>query len=266
MARSNKYSRARIRAKVRRPKRRGGGRWYYGVLGAVVVAGTVGIGLSAGGGADVHPTIFTGTSGDHWHAAFDVNVCGDWLNNPPEFTKRADNPNVYAGLHTHNDGFIHVEAAVSSEAGNNATLARFLEYGGWAWSRDSLSMWAGPATDPTQTDWSNGDECPAGSTLAGQTGVVRWSLNCKEKTGDANKYKIRDGDVVALAFLPKGEEIGVPPNATALPVGEDGNPLDTFGENKACSTAGPGGEDTTTTSAGAVTTTTAGSSTTTSTP
>jgi hypothetical protein len=245
----NKYSRARIRAKVRRPKKRGGARWYYGALAAIVAAGTVGIMLSAGGSADVHPT-----ATDHWHAAIGVNICGDWLSDPAEFTRRADTPNVYAGLHTHADGFIHVEVAVSSEAGNNATLGRFLEYGGWSVSDNSLSVWGGPSADPAKTVWTNGDECPPGSPNGGQQGVVKWSLDCKARSGDPNGYKIKDGAVVALAFLPDAVDIGVPPNATSAPVGEGGEQLSNL-DVKACSTTTPGQETTTTSTTVPATTT-----------
>jgi hypothetical protein len=277
MARSrNKYSRARMRSRTRRPKRRGGAKWFYLALAVIVAVGVVGVVASSGSEAQVHPFVLdpqTGT-GDHWHAAFNVNICGQWLDNPPQFTT-VDNENlVYAGLHTHADGFIHVEAASPSEAGNNATVGRFLDYSpGYGISDSTLDVWpAGaqdllsgtPRADPTKTHYENGDKCPAGSPMAGRRGLVSWSLDCKVQRSDANDHKIADGDVIAFAFLPKGEAIGTPPNADAAPLGSDGKPLPSFTTKKSCTTSGPGG----TARAGTATTipTTAPAATPTSTP
>jgi hypothetical protein len=256
-----------MRNRIRRPKRRGGSQWFYGALAAIVAIGVVGVVASSGSEAAVHPLVLdpqTG-AGDHWHAAFNVNICGQWIDDPPQFTTVADNPNVYAGLHTHADGFIHVEAGSPSEAGDHATVGRFLDYSpGYGISDDTLDIWpAGaadvlsdsPRADASKTDWKNGDTCPEGSPMAGRAGRVSWSLDCKVQDSDANDHKIADGDVIAFAFLPKGEKIGVPPNADAAPVGEDGQPLAGFGDTKGCTTSGPGTNDTTTTSTPAVTST-----------
>lgn len=234
MARNrNKYSRARVRAKVRRPKRRGGARWYYGALALILGAGFAGIALSAGGSSATPPRI-----GDHWHSSLAVNVCGEWLGPPGEFLLRAGT-SVESGLHTHTDGFMHIEPGSSADAGDNATLGRFFENGGWTLSTNSLDLWQGPAAQPSKSTWSNGDECPAGTTMAGRNGTVKWSVDCVGRTGDPSEYKLRDLHVVAVGFLPKGEAIGVPPNATSVvPDGAGGNSLDV----KSCATSGPGGE------------------------
>jgi hypothetical protein len=255
----NKYSRARIRAKVRRPRKRGGANWFYGVLSVIVIGGIllVAVVREGQGPNDVPPrptNSATGEVGDHWHEAFGVNICGQWLSYPAEFTTVHDNPNVYAGLHTHADGFIHVEPASLSESGNNATVGKFLDYAGWTYSDDAIDMWEGPATDPSKTRWENGDECPAGSEFAGQTGVVSWERNCKARTSDLNKYKVRDLEVIAIGFLPKGEAIGPPESADDTPVPGEGQTFDQF-DVKGCSTVGPGGSTTTTSSPGGTTTT-----------
>ncbi len=89
---------------------------------------------------------------DHWHVALGVNVCGQWLANPPEFETRSVRGNVRAGIHSHGDGLIHLHPFSSDEAGERATLRTFLEFGGWI-DGDGLSLWAptgacGPAVDP----------------------------------------------------------------------------------------------------------------------
>lgn len=239
----SKYTRARIRSRSRRRQRRGGGTWFYGALSVIVVAFVVimVVTLSDRSNADTPPqpgNPTTGAAGDHWHAAFGANVCGEWLSNPETFETAASNVNVRVGIHTHGDGFIHIHPFTKSEGGDHATLGRFLDYGGWGASEDSLSLWTGPAFDPNKKDWSDGDKCPPGSQFAGQKGVVKWSLDCKDQTGDPSDYKLRNGDVVALAFLPKGEDIGAAPNATQSPQNDGGSttPL----KNKGCTTLGPG--------------------------
>jgi hypothetical protein len=265
MARSrNKYSRARMRAKVRRPKRRGGARWYYGALACIVLAGIAGITLSAGA-SDTRPLAGidpdTQDFFDHWHEALGVNVCGQWLNDATTFELVAGT-SVQSGLHTHADGFIHIHPFSASDAGDNATLGRYFNNGGWELSERSFNVWEGPGTQPAKTEWTNGDKCPAGSEFAGQKGEVKWSIDCLARTGNPADYKLEDLQVVAIAFLPKGEEIDVPPNAFATPDADSATDPDPKALNvKTCGTAGPGGTTSTssatsTTSSGAPVTTT----------
>lgn len=250
-----KYTRARIRARGRRPKRRAGSQWFSAAMATIVVLGILGVTLarSGGGSIDVPPqpgNPTTGAPGDHWHEAFAANICGEWLISAVTFDTTADNPNVTAGIHTHGDGFIHVEPNTKSEGGDNATLGRYLAYGGWEASEDSLSLWTGPTFAPATKTWSNGDKCPSGSAFSGKQGVVKYSINCTQRTGNPSDHKLRDREVVAVAFLPKSESIGIPPNANAAPQddGGDTTPLATEG----CSSAGPGADTTTTTAAAAL--------------
>lgn len=255
MARSrNRYSRARIRARARKP-RRGTSQWFYGALALIVVLGIVGIVLTVSGrGSDLvapqpgNPT--TGEPGDHWHAAFKVNICGEWITDPPTFEEVADNPNVRPGIHTHGDGFVHTHPFTRSEGGNNATFGRFLRYGGWSVSEDSIDLgsdatkWAGLSVDPSKRTWSDGDKCPAQSKFPGKAGEVKWSVDCKARTGDPSDIKLRDRQVIAVGFLPKQDKLGVPPNAQATPAADQSTgptPID----NKSCSSVGPGESPTT---------------------
>jgi hypothetical protein len=249
-----------MRAKIRRPKRQGGARWFYGTLAVIVAGGLVLLVLSRSetDAADIAPrptNSTTGVTGDHWHTAFGVDICGSFLDYTApamNFTTVHDNPNVYAGLHSHGDGYIHEEPASLSESGNNATIGKFLDYAGFSFSDDSLDMWSGPAADPSKTTWTNGDECPPGSPFAGQEGVVKWELNCKAQKSDPNDYKLHDHDVVVFAFVPKKEDVGTPPSDDQ-PLTESGSGTLQFDQQKGCRTAGPG--VTTTTAAGSVTTT-----------
>ena len=267
MARSrNKHSRAALRAKARRPKR-GSSRWFLVTVTAVVVVGVVGVVLAAGlldrststASAAPSPPTADNPSGDHWHAAFAVNVCGEWLSNPAEFETAAGNANLRTGIHTHGDGFIHIHPFFASEGGDNATLGKFLEYGGWSASTDELSLWEGPPSEPTKTEWSNGDRCPdaEGTPGKGEPGRVVFEVNCKTVTGNPSDHKLEDQEVVAIGFVPKGVEIGPPPNAQSAPEndGAAASPLD----QKACRPTAqdnPGVTDTTPTTTAAPTETT----------
>ena len=249
MAKS-KYTRARIRAAGRQGKRRGGGRWFAAAMSLIVLFGVVGIVLVRGGsdssGVSPQPgNPTTGAPGDHWHTALAANICGEWISPPAEFENSAENINVRIGIHTHGDGFIHTHPFTSSEGGTNATFGRFLSYGGWSASEDSLSLWEGPATDPGKTDFSNGDKCPPGTLYAGQAGVVKYSVNCKNQFRNPSDVRLTDGEVIAIGFVPKSYSLGVPPNTTATPANDGGNPkaINTSG----CRTAGPGASEAATT-------------------
>lgn len=223
----NKHSRAALRAKSRRPRKQGTSRWFYVAMVVIVVAGLLGVVFARGGneaaaGSPSPPTA-ENPSGDHWHAALGVNICGEWISNPAEFETAAGSA-VRTGIHTHGDGFIHIHPFTSSEGGGNATLGKFLGYGGWSASESSISVWTGPSGDPQTTDWKNGDKCPntAGEAGKGKPGEVVFEVNCKTVSGNPSDHKLADQEVVAIGFLAKGEELGAPPNAASAPVADSG--------------------------------------------
>jgi hypothetical protein len=232
MARSrNKHSRAALRARARRPRRTGSSRWFSLTIVLVVLVGVVGVTLASGvldrddaSAVGPQPPSADNPSGDHWHAAFAVNICGEWLTDPPEFETAAGNSNVSTGVHTHGDGFIHIHPRFGSEAGENATLGKFLDYGGWSVSEDSIQTWTGPSFAPDQTEWSNGDRCPDANGEAGQgePGRVVFEVDCTPARGNPSDHKFADQEVVAIGFLPRGEELGAPPNAASAPVDDSG--------------------------------------------
>jgi hypothetical protein len=211
-----------MRERSRRTRHQRSSRWFYVSIAVIAVVGIVGVvlvrsGDEASAGA---PAV-----GDHWHAAFGVNICGEWLSNPDTFEAPANNSGVRAGIHTHGDGFIHIHPFVRSEAGSNATLGKFLTYGGWSASQDSISVWEGPDDDKTKTTWENGDRCPnaAGDAGKGKPGEVVFEVNCKTVDGNPSDHKLADQEVVAIGFVPKGVEIGAPPNAASAPVSDSGD-------------------------------------------
>ena len=204
------------------PRRRSATGWFYGGLGLVLLFGVLGAAFlkpdSSAANLPPEPADpTTGAPGSHWHTAFGVNICGQWLANPPTFETAADNPNVRVGIHTHGDGYIHIHPYTRSEGGNHATVGLFFSYGGWSVSSDSIDAWSGPGPDPQNKSWSNGERCPPGTPDAGRSGVLRWSIDCKERTGNPADYKLRDQQILVIAFIPRPDPIPVTPNAAVTP-------------------------------------------------
>jgi len=134
--------------------------------------------------------------GQHWHAAFGLDLCGKWLT-APAFEDRA-------GIHSHGDGLVHDHPFTQAAAGKNATMRQFFEGGGWEVTATSFDF--GPNAKE-----ANGDTCPDG-----KAGVVRWTVNGQEQHGDISDFIPFDGDVIALAFLPADAPIPTPPQEKAL--------------------------------------------------
>ena len=148
-----------------------------------------------------------------------MNICGEWLDPTPAFEKAFESQSApaNAGIHSHGDGLIHTHPFVASEQGSNATLGHYLGNGGWSVSGDSIDnsggySWAGPKSAPNDRSWSNGDKCPFG-TYKGKKGEVVWSVDGVMQKGNPSDYKMRDGETVAIGFLPKGAELGFPAQA-----------------------------------------------------
>ena len=161
MARSrNKYSRAQLRARYRKPKRRGGSTLVLrGAVGdrrrrraraSSLVRGDNCVRDRPRPARRPHDRRLPTTTGTRCSAS---SVCGEWLSDPPTFETAADNPGVRVGIHTHGDGFIHIHPYATDEGGDHATLGRFLNYGGWSVSSGlARRCGPGPARRPDQED------------------------------------------------------------------------------------------------------------------
>ena len=126
-------------------------------------------------------------------------------------TRTASNATARAGIHSHGDGLMHTHPYTPQEAGKNATTGRFLAEGGWSLSSTSMELWGA-------TTHSNGDECTVDGKK--EPSVVQWATGFpgkpwsgKAMSGDPAKYKFRDGEIVAVYFLPKGSKLPKPPGA-----------------------------------------------------
>jgi uncharacterized cupredoxin-like copper-binding protein len=122
---------------------------------------------------------------DHWHATYEYIVCGQKQPNFPEWR---------AGVHTHDDGIIHMHPFDPGEEGAGARLVRWFDYGGGKLDGDEVRA---PGSSNT---YKNGDLCDDG-----QEGVVQVFAN-RQKLDNYNRYIPQDGDSVQIIFGPEPDE------------------------------------------------------------
>lgn len=242
-----KASRTKRRAVVRSAKRTRTNSWWYGLTALVVIVGvSLIVYAHLSEPAPVGPYVLNQANAtdphnkdSHWHAALGVYYCDHWMGDssgsgvwvwPGTATINGQTvpgrvgTNLYAGLHSHDDGIIHMEPQSSDESGRNATVGKYFEFADWKLNATSFDFLGQKA--------ANGDKCPNG-----QQGTVTWALAKwdgtgtgpsdppgKQKytlqTGNPAKYKLYQGDIIVIAFLPAGKtaaDLGNPPSLPNLP-------------------------------------------------
>jgi hypothetical protein len=188
---------------------------WYGTLFLIVLLGIVFVVYSRY--EDQNPVAATPPAiGTHWYDSLAIDVCGDVQ---PEL---ATNPNSVSnpGIHTDGDGVIRIEPTRSADAGNNATLARFVaDYPKFALTSSSLTI-------PGEKIRSNGDKCPKETPDAGKAAKVEikvWpssqapGVNEPYTTTDPSSVKLAPptGQLITIAFVPAGASIPKP-NASTI--------------------------------------------------
>ncbi|MEX0761927.1 MAG: VanZ family protein [Dehalococcoidia bacterium] len=117
--------------------------------------------------------------GDHWHAAYTIEICGETL---PRLPGRP------GWLHTHGDGYIHVHPFTLDQGGGLATPTLFMGMAGGTLRSDTLTL-------PSGESYTNGDLCPDG-----RSGTVQVEVN--DEPVSPGSYVIRDLDRVEIKFSP----------------------------------------------------------------
>ena len=102
---------------------------------------------------------------DHWHAAFGLNICGEWQD-----VLHDAGPDTM-GIHTHADGLIHIHPFVGAASGDRAVFARFAD-------QVALELGDGEITLPDGESRRDGDECRARTAR----GPPRWAPRAPQAT------------------------------------------------------------------------------------
>jgi hypothetical protein len=230
---------------------------WYGTLLLIVLVGLVSILYSRY--EDQHPAAGTEpTVGSHWYAALAIDICGTVQPN------LATNPNAASdpGLHTDGDGVIRIEPTKAADAGNNATLARFVaDYPKFGLTSTSITI-------PGEKARTDGQVCPKLTPDAGKKAKVLikvWSSATSQvapiTTTDPASVKLASGQLITIGFVPAGTDLPKPSSTTIATMEQS---ISTAGSTTTTApltaTTAPGA--TTTAPAGATTTTPAAATTT----
>jgi len=185
--------------------------WFLPVMVAITVLGAVAVGALALSRESVRgerPEALT----DHWHAAYGINVCGEWQ----DFILNTNDPE---GIHTHSDGVIHIHPFRTSASGANATVDAFFRATGGELDDDGYTPGPGIVGDVVdESAGCNGE--PATWQLAYWDNALLAENGAEPDTiisTDLADFRFR-GDIAAITFalLPEGEEIPAPPTIPQL--------------------------------------------------
>ena len=134
--------------------------------------------------------------GDHWHVTYRVEVCGRPLS---PLLGGADQ----GGIHSHDDGVIHVEPTRPSSARANASFRRFEEAHGLRISSSRL-RWL---------DGSQPVDVHAGDGCGGRKAEIVTLVDGQRRAGAPGSIRLRDGQVIVVALVPEGtlpDQLGPP--------------------------------------------------------
>lgn len=215
--------------KVARASRAGGSRRpgqrrqlaFPAIITVIVVAG-VSVVLFARSSRDVNaaPLSQANEVFDHWHAAYGFYDCDTFVYDGSEtggafFVDLLGDPQ---GIHTHDDGVIHIHPFLDSAGGRNARMQIFLEDVGVEASDSKLTFPDGTVWDEDEKQCGEGD-----AAQDGQIVLARWNSAQDAADGERPSELITEdfGDVrfradreyYTFAFLPEDqlEEIPVRP-------------------------------------------------------
>jgi hypothetical protein len=214
---------------------------FPGTVAVIIVLGVLLVAFARGedaADADIEPLL-----GDHWHAAYGINICGDWQE------PLTDGPQDPFGIHTHNDGVIHIHPFTSGAAGENAQISKFFDQVGLEVSDDEIAF---PGS---------GDEYKEGEQKCGDADatvrLLRWDSPDDETpeviTEDITDTRfLADREVFALVFGDPEAAVAPPPSVPNLDQLTDVPPSDPFAADPedTSSTTAPADDGSSSTTAG----------------
>lgn len=148
---------------------------------------------------------------DHWHSAFGIDICGQFQ------ADLADAGPDTRGIHTHQDGLIHIHPYGSGASGEQATFSVFAEQVGIQLRDDGFTL-------PDGQSFDDGDDCEIdGDAEPGRAVLYVWppqATDATEPTAYTENFgSVRfraDGEAWVLAFLPESADPRLPPTVTGL--------------------------------------------------
>lgn len=184
---------------------------YYTLLAVIAILGVAGIYYSRY--EMQHPPkpipAAAPAVGTTWYEAIGFEICGSFKPNLPQ------NPNLSSvGLFTTGNGVITISPKNSSEAGANATLAKFIsEYPNLVINANEIKLPKGPA-------YKVGDKCPGQS----QKSVIKiaeyssiTSLQYKLDPLNTSKIKLANNHSLTIYYGPENGKIMPPLSRPLLP-------------------------------------------------
>ena len=125
-------------------------------------------------------------NGDHWHAPYQILICGQRQRDIPSFEAAAGSPG------THGDGIMHQHPFTPSGEGQGSNLANFFKEGGGKLTESEMQI---PGT-PKDVVYNNGDLCDDGRPAELQVFVNGAPQD------DFLRFIAHDGDSVRIVFGP----------------------------------------------------------------
>jgi hypothetical protein len=157
--------------------------------------------------------------GDHWHSAYGVYICDGYI--PSMSVGVEPDP---GGIHTHQDGVIHIHPFQTATTGRNARLSDFFGQTGLDVTSSEIQLPEDPALgDNSGETFENGDECPDGEE--GVVKVLVWedaagTDDAKVFIADIDRVRFtNNGMAFAFAFVPADLDVSTiprPPTAAQL--------------------------------------------------
>jgi len=172
------------------------------------------------------------TLDDNWNSVYGFYICDDWYSLTPGDLEVADDGSVsfasalQPGISSPSDALVNWQTLLGADEGRRATLELFLEANGVEFDETGLIF------SEAVGGLDVSEFIPSETTCDGQDAelsVVVWQS--AEDTGRGNRYianfgNIRfqnDGMVFAVAFVPRGESVPLPPwaaEASSFAAGE----------------------------------------------
>lgn len=150
---------------------------------------------------------------DHWHSAIGFYNCAS--TNPGKWEDHITRPEGWpdpTGIHTHNDGMIHIHPFSSSATGSRAKLKVFFETMDVKFSDDEVELTSG-------VKMTSGTECDG---QPAKLKVARFQADNLDQAPQiiesdlANIRFLADREAFTIALVPDGAEIPPPPTATRI--------------------------------------------------